>query len=387
MEQNVNCLLFSILRSVLRGEQMSESDKGLVTEDVISQLIKRARQHDLSHLVSYGLTKNGLIDEVNLLEYEKITYRAVLRYTKMNHEYEKLCKALEEQKIAFIPLKGSVMRNYYPEPWMRTSCDIDILIHEEDLQRTVSYLTDKMGYVEKERNTHDVSLLSSKEVNVELHYDLMEEGLANSSSKILKDIWKEVCIKEGSEYHYVMPDDIFYFYHVAHMAKHFQGGGCGIRSLIDLWILDNMEEADVNGREALLQEGDLKKYAEKMRKLSRCWFDAAPLDEFDRKVQDYILRGGAFGTMENRIVVQQQKLGGKIGYSLSRIIIPYQEFKFYYPVLQKHPWLTPIMHVRRWFGLVFCGGMKRSVRELTYNKNITSEQAAAMKLFLNEVGL
>lgn len=387
MDNVVRHLLFSILRSVLCGEQMSESDKGMVTGDVPSQLLKRARRHDLAHLISYGMIRNGLIDKENLLKYEKITYGAVLRYTKMNHEYERLCKALEEEKIAFIPLKGAVIRKYYPEPWMRTSCDIDILIHEEDLQRTVSYLTGSMNFTERERNAHDVSLYTPKEVNIELHYGLMEEGLANSSSKILKDIWNKVYVREGSEYHYIMPDDMFYFYHVAHMAKHFQGGGCGIRPFIDLWIMDRMEGADVDGRAALLCEGDLTKYAEKMSKLSRCWFDCAPLDEIDRKVQDYVLRGGAFGTMENRITLQQQRLGGKIRYSLSRIIIPYQEFQFYYPVLQKHPWLTPVMHVRRWFGLIFCGGMRRSVRELTYNKNVTKAQAEAMRLFLDEVGL
>ena len=31
------------------------------------------------------------------------------------------CAVLEEAKIPYIPLKGTVLRDYYPEAWMRTS--------------------------------------------------------------------------------------------------------------------------------------------------------------------------------------------------------------------------------------------------------------------------
>ena len=50
-------------------------------------------------------------------------------------EYENLCSAFEKAQIPFLPLKGSVIRKYYPEAWMRTSCDIDILVHDEDVGR------------------------------------------------------------------------------------------------------------------------------------------------------------------------------------------------------------------------------------------------------------
>ena len=38
---------------------------------------------------------------------------------------------IKKVQIPFLPLKGSVIRQYYPEPWMRTSCDIDILVDFE----------------------------------------------------------------------------------------------------------------------------------------------------------------------------------------------------------------------------------------------------------------
>ena len=65
----------------------------------------------------------------------------------------------------------------------------------------------------------------------------------------------------------------------------------------------------------------------------------------------------------------------------------YDVIKFHYPVLQKHRWLTPIMEVRRWFKLIFCGHAKRTVRELKYNSNISRAEAENAQAFLKNIGL
>ena len=194
-------------------------------------------------------------------------------------------------------------------------------------------------------------------------------------------------LKEGYSYHYEMPDDMFYFYHVAHMAKHFENGGCGIRPFIDLWILDNMQINGHDKRDNLLRKGKLLQFANSSRKLSQVWVEGYPIDKISEKMQNYIIRGGVYGTSENRITVQQLKKGGKLRYALSRIIIPYEDIKYYYPILQKHKWLTPVMQIRRWFNLAFFGGVKRSVRELSCNSNIPKSQVDEMKVFLVEIGL
>lgn len=92
------------------------------------------------------------------------------------------------------------------------------------------------------------------------------------------------------------------------------------------------------------------------------WFGGAAPTAVTDQMTSYILRGGLYGSMENRITVQQQKQGGKLRYAASRIFLPYDTLKHHYPVLEQHRWLTPLMEVRRWGKLVFCGGLKRSVR-------------------------
>lgn len=387
MERDTIYMLFSILRSILNGDQVSDADKQLVTEDLLKDIVKLASKHDIAHLVALGIINNELVDEQTKSQLQQIVFRAVYRYEKQNYELKQVCEALEKAQIPFIPLKGSVIRKYYPEPWMRTSCDIDVLVHEKNLRTAVSYLVENLNYTEHEQNSHDISLFSPSGNHIELHYDLVENHIADSPSEILADVWNVVELKEGYSYHYEMPDDMFYFYHVAHMAKHFENGGCGIRPFIDLWILDNMQINGHDKRDNLLRKGKLLQFANSSRKLSQVWVEGYPIDKISEKMQNYIIRGGVYGTSENRITVQQLKKGGKLRYALSRIIIPYEDIKYYYPILQKHKWLTPVMQIRRWFNLAFFGGVKRSVRELSCNSNIPKFQVDEMKVFLVEIGL
>ena len=385
--ENIIHILFSILRSVFHGNQMSDADKQLVTADLLKDVIKLTSKHDIAHLVALGIINNGLADEEMKTQLQQITFRAVYRYEKLNYELNQVCDALEKAEIPFLPLKGSVIRKYYPEPWMRTSCDIDVLVQKKNLRAAVSYLVENLNYTEHEQNSHDISLFSPSGNHIELHYDLVENHIADSPSGILADVWDVAELKEGYSYHYEMPDDMFYFYHVAHMAKHFENGGCGIRPFIDLWILDNMQINGYAKRDNLLRKGKLLQFANSSRKLSQVWFEGFPIDKISEKMQNYIIRGGVNGTSENRITVQQLKKGGKFRYALSRIIIPYEDIKYYYPILQKHKWLTPVMQIRRWFNLVFFGGVKRSVRELSCNSNIPKSQVDEMEVFLFEIGL
>ena len=387
MGENIIHILFSILRSVFHGNQMSDADKQLVTADLLKDVIKLTSKHDIAHLVALGIINNGLADEEMKTQLQQITFRAVYRYEKLNYELNQVCDALEKAEIPFLPLKGSVIRKYYPEPWMRTSCDIDVLVQKKNLRAAVSYLVENLNYTEHEQNSHDISLFSPSGNHIELHYDLVENHIADSPSGILADVWDVAELKEGYSYHYEMPDDMFYFYHVAHMAKHFENGGCGIRPFIDLWILDNMQINGYAKRDNLLRKGKLLQFANSSRKLSQVWFEGFPIDKISEKMQNYIIRGGVYGTSENRITVQQLKKGGKFRYALSRIIIPYEDIKYYYPILQKHKWLTPVMQIRRWFNLVFFGGVKRSVRELSCNSNIPKSQVDEMEVFLFEIGL
>jgi hypothetical protein len=95
---------------------------------------------------------------------------AVYKYENLNYEYGRLCKTLDEAKIPFIVLKGAVIRKYYPEPWMRSSCDIDILVKESDLERATEVVKTELGFTVTDKTHHDIQMYSPSGVMFELHF-------------------------------------------------------------------------------------------------------------------------------------------------------------------------------------------------------------------------
>lgn len=270
---------------------------------------------------------------------------------------------------------------------MRTSCDIDVLVQRENLAKAISHLTEDLQYVRRGRTAHDVSLHSPTGVHIELHFDLVEEGRANNAIDVLRSVWKNVTLCEKSKHQYEMSDAFFYFYHIAHMAKHFEVGGCGVRPFIDLWILDHIEGVDKSKRDELLSSGGLLKFADVSRTLSEVWFSGREPDALTLQVQDFLLHGGAFGSAENRVALHQKARGGRIGYIMSRVFVPYARLKRYYPIVEERPWLTPFVQVRRWFMLLKPDVASMAKRELAANAKITKSTADEMSAFLDNVGL
>ena len=120
MEELIRAMM-DMIASEVCGKAIDRS-KYEFTDDYLVWLYKLSKAHDLAHLVGDALIKNDLIgnDEIKA-KYQKQVMLAIYRYEKINYELNRLRSALNEAQIPFIPLKGSVLRQYYPEPWMRTS--------------------------------------------------------------------------------------------------------------------------------------------------------------------------------------------------------------------------------------------------------------------------
>ncbi len=362
-------------------------------------LYRLSRAHDMVHLVGDSLNKSGFfanlpddIDENERTAIEKIKAKfqkqimlAVYRYEKINYELEQLKKTLKEAGIPFIPLKGSVVRKYYPEPWMRTSCDIDILVKEADAERAAAILAEHLQYTIKEKNQHDISLFSPSNIHVELHFKLMD--IEFKQVQVLKDIWNGGEIELVSESEYRMSDELFLLYHIYHMAKHFVHGGCGIKPFIDLWVIQNKIGYDEEKAEKLLQESDLLLFYNHAMELMNVWFEGKPHNSVTQEMENYVLQGGVYGTLEQHLAMSQNKKGGKFRHLLSKIFLSYEQMKVYYPSVKKCPILFPFYQVRRWCRILFCGGRKTAMNEIKLNQSLSEEKKQAAKRLIDELGL
>ena len=386
MDHGITQILIALVRSAVCDTRLTDKQLSECSGYELSSLVEEAKKQDVEHLLILGLKKNGLVKDSDLKTI-KIMHKAVFRYEKLNFEFEMLCSELENAEIPFIPLKGSVLRKYYPEPWMRTSCDIDIFVRREDLEKAILCLKDRLQFEEEKRASHDVSLFSPRGNHVELHFELVEEWRANNANEVLGSVWENVCLHEDKKYRYDMSDAFFYFYHIAHMAKHFETGGCGISPFIDLWILDNLDFADKAGRDELLSKGGLLEFSRVARKLSEVWLGGKEHDEQTLAVQEYVFKGGVYGSIDSYVALQQKKTGGRAGFILSRIFMPYEKMKKYYPILEKHRWLTPAMQVRRWFRLVNPDAMNRAKKEMAANSSVDKTKAEELSVFLESIGL
>ena len=109
-----------------------------------------------------------------------------------------------------------------------------------------------------------------------------------------------------------------------------------------MWILNHIENVDLSARDGLLAKGGLLKFADVSRALSEVWLGGREPDDLSCKMQDFLLRGGVYGSTDNRVALQQKKRGGRLGYIISRLFIPYDELKRCCPVLENTVALCPL---------------------------------------------
>lgn len=378
-------IFFAALRSAVLGEPFSVS-KDVLTEEKLRALYLLSKRHDLAHLVSYVLDRAGLLPTGKLGEaFKSAQMLAIYRAETILFAYNEIKEALEEAKIPFISLKGAVLRAYYPEPWMRTSCDIDILIQRERLDEAISHLEARGYRAAEKHNYHDVSLYAPNGVHLELHFSIKEN--MPQIDGMLEAVWDYTEALEGKQYEKKQTDAYFVFHHLAHMAYHFLSGGCGVKPFLDLYLLRHSAPWDEAAVRALCAASELERFYDTVLDMIAVWFENVPHSAITQKTEAYILTGGVYGSSENQTVAKQGAVGGKLKYFLGRLFPPYTYLKEVYPVLEKHKWLYPFMLVRRFFSYVFTGGLRRGKKEWKRNVGVSREQAADMRAFLQEVGI
>lgn len=347
----ISDIMFALLRFEFNKTELCDDIKNSINEETLLALYKLSKRHDLAHLLADALDKNGLLPTNTEIKKKFLQERnlAIFRVEQIQYEIERIFETLEKEKVPFLPLKGAKMRMFYPATWMRTSCDIDILVKLEDLEKAKNCLQKNLAYTVGTQGSHDVSLYSSSGVHLELHFSLVENDSLWKES--LSGVWEKRANQR--EYQYEMSNEMFYLYHIIHMGIHMRTGGCGIKTLLDLFILNKKLDLKRDRLEELLKNAKLLKFETSARKLAECWFDEKEKDELTYALEEYILLGGVYGTSVNRIAVQQTKKGGRLKYLLSRIFVSYNELAIKYPSLKKNKWLFPFYQIYRWLDLLF----------------------------------
>lgn len=360
-------LLLRMIRSAIDGTRIASPLS--LTEEEEKLLYSLAKKHDMAHLVSYALDQNGinLTSREAAEKFRKQQMMAIFRYENQNYDLEQVRALLEREGIRFLPLKGAVIRSMYPEPWMRTGCDIDILVDEENLVKTREALKTHLGYSFDGVGDHDLTLVSPGGVHFELHFCLLDN---RNEDKYLKNVWRYARPKAPDSSEYILSDEMFYYYHIQHMAKHFVKGGCGVKPFLDLWVFRRSGLSLGQMDREYLEKGGFERFAEQSEALAEVWFGEAEHTELTRGMQTYVLRGGVYGNAENKEAADKDRKASRLHYVLSRIWLPFSAMSVRYPALEQRRWLLPFYQVKRWFCILFSRKAPKPERE----ENHSNEQ-------------
>lgn len=370
-------LLFAMLRNQLNGQAL---DIAALSAEQLSAVRALAAHHRLSHLVAAGVIAGGLTDDPRLLaecRREKIT--AALHIQAQQEEAARIYALLAQHDIPYIPLKGQVIRGYYPQSWMRNSRDVDILIPRSHHEAVCRILQEEHGYSVMAKGGHDVMFRAANGLCMEMHYRLLEVDNAR-----LESVWDRAQpTGVGTEYR--LCDADFYLYHLAHMAKHFRNGGCGIRPVMDLWLFMKRDYRDESLTQ-LLAQYDLLAFTQMMEQLSRVWFGGEDHSESTRRIEGYLLRGGVHGDEHFYHAETLLESRGKFRYLLSRVFPPFDKLKAQYPRLAHQPWLAPFYAIHRLLRIIF--GREKSVyrTQMQQIQGISKEKQQEIQAIWKDVG-
>lgn len=381
-------ILMNLIKCSIHKENIDVQQYCALSQEEKEQLFQLCSKHSISVIVGDMLGKSKMIEKTpDVKKLINESFMSVYRYEQSHTEIKNITHVLTELKIPYILLKGPRVRKYYPEPWLRTSCDIDILIHEEDLDLAINGLVEKCSYKKQERNYHDVPLVSPNNILLELHFNIKEN--MDNLDKVLIKVWdysspvgKDNCLE------YEQSNEFFFFHLLAHTAYHFQHGGCGIRSILDLYLIHHQMPYNDEKLKILCREAKIETFYEYVIQLSEVWFGESSHTPVTSAMEEYILHGGTYGTKDNSIAMEQtMQGGGHTRYIRGRIFMPYKALKMKYPILERHKYLTPIYQVVRWYKALSSGKLKKYIAELHLSKHINQEQLDSAEKLLEALKL
>lgn len=381
-------IILSLLRYEFLGTDIPADLENQITPDTMSAVYKLSKKHDIAPIIADALYKNSFLslDTDACRKFQDDQIKSVFRYENQNYELGRIKKLFEENEIQFIALKGSVIRDFYPEPWMRTSCDIDVLVKKDDIEKASSLLSETLKYkTDNNRSTHDVTFFSDGGVCLELHFDLNESTFRIFEP--LSNAWKYAHIKDGKKYEFELDREFFVFYHLVHMAKHFSIGGCGIKPFIDLLIL---KQANFYNEEKLLKlcsTYKLKKFYIKVNDLLNVWFLGKGHTETTQYLEQYVITGGVYGSYSNRVFVKQSKSGGKVSFLLRRAFPSLTEIRNNFGNQNITFLQYPYYCAKRFSHLLSRDKREKVTHEVSLSNSMSDDSLKLMKNLLDELGL
>ena len=318
----------------------------------LERLYQLAKFHTVRASVCIALERAGVHEEHFYDAYKK----AIRKNIYLDMERTTITSAFEEQGIWYMPLKGSLLKDLYPENGMREMADNDML-YDANKQQTVMEIMLGNGYTSDSigKTHHDV-YMKPPVLNFELHTTLFSSAHAEPLYQYYSDTKRLLRKDEDNSYGYHFSDEDFYVYMTAHEWKHYNGSGTGIRSLLDCYIYYKTkgDSLDWNYIKEQCEQLEIADFEQQRRQLAIKTFSTDTLpylnDEETAMLLSY-LTAGTYGSFE-KSVEKKLKEQSKAGYILRNLFPNVEYMRLSVGFVNKCPLLYPIGIVYRWGRIV-----------------------------------
>ncbi len=349
-----------------------------------------AKDHNISAIIFYGALNCGIPQKCeDIKELDQLTVKTMMVSLRQVYEIEQLEIAFKNEGIEYMPLKGTVLKNLYPKPEMRTMGDADILVNLEQYEK-VKEIMDQLDFKFKYESDHEL-VWEKSSLFLELHKSIMSTYNKDFYSYFGTG-WKVAKQLPGSS-KYEMSNEDFFIYIFVHFTKHYRISGIGIKHLLDLWVFSHTHP-DINWEyiQGELEKMQLGKFYVNVMKTVNVWFEDDAETEESVLITNVIFNSGQYGTADMAVVNRALRDKGKSAFGakfikfFKRLFVPYKEMKRKYKILEKIPVLLPVMWVVRWFEIVFIkkDTVKKYMNEMD---KINSESIEKNARALHFVGL
>ncbi|MBQ4465106.1 MAG: nucleotidyltransferase family protein [Oscillospiraceae bacterium] len=306
-----------------------------------------AKFHSVRAAVCIALERAGIHEDHFYQAYKKAVHKNIL----FDMERTAIFEEFEKHGIWYMPLKGSILKDLYPETGMREMSDNDVL-YDADFQMQVKEIMVARGYTAEIVGIGNQDVYKKQPVlNFEMHTSLVSEQKKNPDYAYYHNIRQRLRKDTDNQFGYHFTDEDFYVFMTDHEWKHFSCSGTGIRSLLDCYLYCKVKGDSLDWDYITQQCSQLgfADFEQERRALAMKVFSTMQLPELHDAelalLMEYLI-AGTYGTVQNRI-----KKGlasqSKAGYILHMLFPSMEYLKNNVGFVRKLPVLYPVGVVYR----------------------------------------
>ena len=324
-------------------------DKEKTEKMDLDQLYQAANKHMLTAIVGYALKSAGISSE----KFHQAWAKSIRKVTAMEIDKDLLFQEMEKEKIWYMPLKGTVIKDLYPFIGLRQMSDFDILFDKtyaekvKDILLNLGFTCEHFG-----KGNHDV-YFKQPVSNFEMHTALFNETHKNEIYKYYRNVKMRLIKDENNQYGYHFSSEDWYIYLTAHEYKHYISGGTGLRSVLDTYVFWQKfgHQLDTEYTATETEKLGIRNFEQQNSSLALHLFGNGELTEADHEMLEYIIFSGTYGTLqhgiENKVKEYDNISKGKRLFIINKLFMSMEQVKAYYPFYYKHKILLPVLFFYR----------------------------------------